>query len=105
SRMCGASVILARYNKVLRTDHMARAKQSGNGQIEQALATLINNQAAFVAQLRESEQRFSRIEATLAEHSRILADHGRILAEHTHLLGDIMSVLHGLPDAIRDKIG
>jgi hypothetical protein len=82
--------------------HMARAKNAGNGRMEDALATLIQNQAtlvqnqtAFVARIAEldaraaeiarvNSERFARIEALLLEHSRILK---------------------ALPDAIRDKIG
>ena len=58
---------------------MARAKNNGNGRLEEAMATLIQNQAAFVAQMRDSdtrtaafERRFDRIEAILLEHNRIL---------------------------------
>jgi hypothetical protein len=81
---------------------MARAKQQGNGRLEEALATLIQNQAAFVAQLhqrdremaelqRVNSERFARIESILLEHSRILAEHTRILER--------------LPEAVREKIG
>jgi len=81
---------------------MARAKNQKNGRLEEALATLIQNQAAFVAQLyqrdremaelqRINSERFARIEAILLDHSRILAEHGRILER--------------LPDVVRDKIG
>jgi hypothetical protein len=74
---------------------MARAKSPGNGRLEEALATLIQNQAAFVARMSEIDarvaemdrlnaERFKRIEALLLEHNRIL---------------------QALPDAIRDKIG
>jgi hypothetical protein len=81
---------------------MARSKNQSNGHLEQAIAILIQNQAAFLAQKaetdrevaelrresdrlqRENAERFARIEAILMEHSRIL---------------------RALPDAIRDKIG
>jgi hypothetical protein len=73
------------------------------------MALLIQNQAAFVGQLaetdrahikfeRETAERFARIEAQIAEIIRILAEHGRVLAEHSRLL-------ERLPDAVRDKIG
>jgi septal ring factor EnvC (AmiA/AmiB activator) len=76
---------------------MARSKNHGNGRLEdamtslaQSVATLIQNQAAFVAQLRENDvriaefqreaaeierenkERFARIEELLLEHNRIL---------------------------------
>ncbi len=74
---------------------MARAKNAGNGRLEEALATLIQNQAAFVARMAEidarvaemdrtNSARFARIEALLIEHNRIL---------------------QALPDAIREQIG
>lgn len=81
---------------------MARAKSAGNGRLDDALATLIQNQAtlvqnqaAFVARMSEidarvadmdriNSERFARIEALLLEHNRILM---------------------ALPDAIREKIG
>jgi hypothetical protein len=83
-------------------DNMARAKANGSGRLEDALATLIQNQAAFLARVseidarvaemerqrieieRRNDERFARIEALLIEHNRIL---------------------QALPDVIRDKIG
>jgi hypothetical protein len=74
---------------------MARSKDNGHAKLEDALATLIQNQAAFVSQLRENDrlhleleretrERFARIESLLLEHNRILEN---------------------LPEAIREKIG
>lgn len=69
--------------------------KNGDGRLEDALATLIQNQASFVARMsdidarmvemnRVNSERFARIEALLIEYNRIL---------------------QALPDAIRDKIG
>ena len=55
-----------------------------NGQLEAAVAVLINNQAHFLALA-------SRIETELAEIKGILIHHEQIL--------------NGLPEAIREKIG
>lgn len=88
---------------------MARTRNQGNGRLEEAMALLIQNQAAFVAQIAEmnrqmaetdriNSERFGRIETLLLEHSRILAEHSRILAEHTR-------ILQALPETIRQKIG
>jgi hypothetical protein len=74
---------------------MARAKNAGNGRLEEALATLIQNQASFLARMSEIDlrvaemdrvntERFARIEALLIEHNR---------------------TLQALPDAIGEKIG
>jgi hypothetical protein len=95
---------------------MAKARESRNGRLEDAMATALQTQAslqqilasvqqnqasmqqtltAFLAQMAEmkadSDRRFARIEAILLDHTRILQEHSRILA--------------ALPEAIRDKIG
>jgi hypothetical protein len=97
---------------------MARKEPEANGhdRLADALATLIQNQAAFVGQLAETErhhleferrhleferrhqqfeqetaERFARIETQMAQIIQVLAEHGRILER--------------LPDAVRDKIG
>jgi len=86
---------------------MARARSSDNGhsRLEEAMALLINNQAAFVARMAEADQRFARIEALLADHSRVLGEHSRILAEHSQAFAEMTHLLQGLPEVIRDKIG
>ena len=69
---------------------MASKKSEDHG-LEQAMALLIQNQAAFVGQLNETNKRFSRIEDYLQQIKAILLRH-----EQT---------LQALPEAIRDKIG
>jgi hypothetical protein len=87
---------------------MARARNQGNGRLEEAIAILIQNQAAFLSRIAEmdrvSAERFGRIEALLLDHSRILAEQGRILAEHTRILDDHGRIMQALTDAIREKI-
>jgi hypothetical protein len=81
---------------------MARAKNAGNGRLEDAMATLIQNQASFVARMSEIDsrmaemnqlntERFARIEERFARIEKLLLEHNRML--------------QALPDAIRDKIG
>ncbi len=76
--------------------------KDGNGRLEEAMALLINNQAAFVAQLRETDkqmaemertntERFARIEERFARIETLLLQHNRMLET--------------LPDALRKKIG
>ena len=90
---------------------MARKGTSANGRdrLEDALATLNQNQAAFVGQMaetnrrhlefeRQTAERFTRIEAQMAEIIRVLNEHGRILAEHGRLI-------ESLTEAVREKIG
>ena len=63
---------------------------------------LIQNQAAFLGRLAESDNRLSEIERASSERSaRIEKDMTsilRVLAEHGRLL-------ERLPEAVRDKIG
>lgn len=62
-----------------------------NHSLEQAMAALIQNQATFVSNLNETNQRFARIERELEQIKSILIRHEQLLA--------------GLPEAIREKIG
>ncbi len=74
---------------------MARARSTGNGRLEEALATLIQNQTAFLA-------RMSEIDARVAEMDRINAER---FARIESLLLEHNRMLQALPEAIRVKIG
>jgi hypothetical protein len=78
------------------------ATPNGHDRLEEALATLIQNQAAFVERLAENDQRyqelkcesderFARIESQMAEIIRVLNEHSRLLER--------------LPEAVGEKIG
>jgi hypothetical protein len=71
---------------------------NGASRLEEALATLIQNQAAFVGRLAETDARFARIEAQIAEIIRVLNTQGQVLAEHGRLL-------ERLPEAVRERMG
>ena len=84
-------------------------EQNGPTRLEEAMAMLIQNQAAFVGQLSENDrrhlkfesetaERFARIEAQMAEIIRVLNEHNRILSEHSRMI-------ERLTDAVREKIG
>jgi hypothetical protein len=86
-----------------------RTSQNGHDRLEEAMATLIQNQAAFVSQLaahdrahaelerehlelkRQTDERFLRIEGQMAEIIRVLNEHTRQLER--------------LTEAVREKIG
>ena len=77
---------------------MATKTRNGNGNIQSAIALLIQNQAQFLAQLTDtnrrlgqSDERFARIEQDLDLIKAILIRHEEILEK--------------LPEAIREKIG
>ena len=80
---------------------MARSK-SQNGRLEEALATLLQNQALFVTQMvdinHRIDERFARIDERFAPIEAILLQHSQILNEHTR-------ILQTLPEAVREKIG
>jgi len=82
---------------------MAKKAESQNGhdRLDEAMALLIQNQAAFLNRIsetdrqhakfeRESTERFERIETQMAQIIQILAEHSRILER--------------LPEAIREKL-
>ena len=62
-----------------------------NGNLEDALAILIQNQARFVSHLDEDRQRFTRIERDLDAIKALLIKHEEML--------------QNMPDAIKEKIG
>jgi hypothetical protein len=69
--------------------------QNGNNRLDEAMAMLIQNQAAFLGRMAEIEratsERFGRIEQEMVAIRRILSEHSRLLER--------------LPEAVRDKIG
>jgi len=67
------------------------ATKTRNGNLEDALATLIHNEAKFVSHLDEDRQRFARIERDLDVIKGLLIKHGEMLQK--------------MPDAIKEKIG
>jgi uncharacterized protein involved in exopolysaccharide biosynthesis len=95
---------------------MARARSTGNGRLEEALAaltrtvatlmqsqaTLTQNQAAFLARAAETDARIAQIDARMAEMDRINTER---FARIEALLLEHNRILQALPDAIRDKIG
>ena len=71
--------------------------KNGNN-LQEAMALLINNQAAFVGQLGETNRRQRTIEKKLDTIERILLRHERILLRHDRVLDE-------MPEAIRRKVG
>jgi hypothetical protein len=69
--------------------------ENGRDRLEEAMAMLIQNQAAFLGRLSEMErvssERFARIETDIATILRVLSEHSRMLER--------------LPEAVREKIG
>lgn len=76
---------------------MAKRNASSNGhdRLEEAMALLIHNQAAFLGQMAQTERapakRFRRIERELTAIVGVLSEQSRLLEQ--------------LPEAVGDKIG
>lgn len=86
---------------------MARRRRSAsrNGALEDALALLVQNQAALVAQhtsfladFRQVDRRFVTIDRRFAAIEQELEQIKAILLRHERILND-------LPEAIRQKVG
>ncbi len=67
------------------------AKKNGNGNLEAAMTLLIQNQAAFVADMRENAKQLAEIRKDFDIIKGLLIQHER--------------TLETLPEAIREKIG
>jgi hypothetical protein len=83
--------------------------QNGHDRLDEAMALLIQNQAAFVGSQAETNHRVAEYQREMREYERQTAEHFahieadmavilRVLAEHGR-------ILEQLPEAIRDKIG
>jgi len=83
-----------------------------NGSLAQAMTLLIQNQAAFVAQIGENQRKYERLEARLARVERgleeikaVLVHQQQVLEEHSRALKELPEILARLPEAVRQKIG
>ena len=83
-----------------------------NGSLAQAMALLIQNQAAFVALLGENQRTYERLEARLARVERgleeikaVLVNQQQVLEGHSRALKELPEILARLPEAVRQKIG
>jgi hypothetical protein len=85
-----------------RLDEAMALVLNGQAAMQQAIATMVANQATFVAEMseikrdmrkleRETDSRFAGIDAKFTEVIRILNEHTRLFDR--------------LPEAVRDKIG
>ena len=70
---------------------MATKVNGRNGKLEDAIATLIQNQAQFLTHLTETRLAFARMEKDLDMIKAVLVRHETMLEK--------------LPEAIREKIG
>lgn len=94
-------------------------RRSGNGRLEEALAALIQNGAAFLAHLSRMDERFARSDERFAKMDERFAKiderfvqiderFARIEAELEAIKAILLrheQMLQNLPEAIRQKIG
>ena len=78
------------------------AKKNGNGNLENALAQLIQNQAILLSMLTEDHKRLSKNEQ---DHLDLKREIGERLGNIEALLIRHEQTLEKLPEAIRQKIG
>jgi hypothetical protein len=83
---------------------LATKRASGNGshRLEEAMAMLIQNEAAFVGRLAENERRHLEFERETAEH---FAAFESKMAEIIRAVNEHNRLLERLPDEIRERIG
>lgn len=82
---------------------MAREKSSnGQSRLEEAMAMLIQNQAAFLAQVAETNRELVALKKEGNETNRINDER---FARIEAILIDMSRMLQGLPEAVREKIG
>jgi hemerythrin superfamily protein len=79
-----------------------RSTQNGHSKLEDAIATLIQNQATFVAQLGENQRLHLQYERKMDERVEQIV---RILTEHNRRIEQLEKKIELLTDAIHDKIG
>ena len=73
-------------------------RTNGHGNLEVAMAMLMQNQAQFLAQLSESRRELAESRKTFARIEKDLDTIKAVLVRHETLL-------EKLPEAIREKIG
>jgi hypothetical protein len=88
---------------------MARAKNSGNGQLEQASRDLTQAQATLAQHQTALLARASETDRQMAETNRINSERfariKTILAEHSRILTELIRMIQALPEAVREKFG
>ncbi len=91
-------------------------RKTANGQLEQAMAVLINNQSSFLAHIAHFNEQMAQTNAQIAQtNAEIAQSNARIDERFLHIeseLAEIRSILlrhehmlQALPEAIREKIG
>jgi hypothetical protein len=74
-----------------------------NGSLTQAMTLLIQNQAAFVAQLAENQRTYERLEARMVRVERSLEEIKAVLMHHQQMLTELSSVVAQLPEAVAKR--
>jgi len=81
---------------------MARRVETGRVNLQEAVALLIQNQAAFVREIAETNRRH---EETNRRHEDWMRRSDERFARIEQELDEIKRILLGLPEAVRQKIG
>ena len=89
--------------------NMARTSNGVKLNLQEAIALLIQNQAAFVSEMADVNRRYNELAAEksklAAEQKQFEGQTARAIAAIEHRLAGIERILRELPEAIRQKIG
>lgn len=96
--------------QVIQTEaNMARAKNQTNGRLDEAIALLIQNEAALLAQQTESNRQIAEARLQMAETERRNAETFARIDERFRniesILAELVRMMEALPDAVREKMG
>jgi hypothetical protein len=71
------------------------AKRNGRDRLEEAMTLLIQNQATFLTRLSETDKELALLRKQTDER----------FARIENVLSQLIQLVQGLPDAVKDKIG
>jgi hypothetical protein len=80
-------------------------QNNGRERLEEAMAMLIQNEAAFVGRLSAADERFARMDQRFAQIDQRFARMEADLETVLRVLTEHGQMLEALPQAVRDKIG
>jgi hypothetical protein len=81
----------------------SEVKRSSNGSLAAAMALLIQNQAAYVSDLRERQKEFALIHRELEDIRTILTRHERLIAGLSNAIADLSEAIAAIPRKIGFK--
>jgi len=75
-----------------------------NHKLEEAIATLIQNQAAFVAEMRERNRELAELDREMAQLKRTSDERFARIEERFGRIESMLTALASLPDKVKEQI-